>query len=45
MTDDGFDITCDISDFKNTSIKDTVDTMKIDKRFACANEQHKGHFG
>ena len=29
------------------SITDTLDTVKIAKRFACANEQHKikGHFG
>ena len=29
----------------HTSIKDTVDIVKIEKRFACASEQHKGHFG
>ena len=29
------------------SITDTLDAVKIAKRFACANEQHKikGHFG
>ena len=27
------------------SITDTLDTVKIAKRFACANEQRKGHFG
>ena len=27
------------------SITDTLDTVKIAKRFACANEQRKEHFG
>ena len=27
------------------SIADTLDTIKIAKTFACAKEQHKGHFG
>ena len=27
------------------SIADTLDTVKIAKRFACSNEQRKGHFG
>ena len=27
------------------SITDTLNTVKIEKRFACANEQRKGHFG
>ena len=26
-------------------ITDTLDTIKIAKRFACANELRKGHFG
>ena len=29
----------------NQSITDTLDTVKIAKRFACANELHKRHFG
>ena len=27
------------------SITDALDTVMITKRFACANEQRKGHFG
>lgn len=27
------------------SIAETLDIVKIAKRFACAKERHKGHFG
>ena len=29
----------------HTLITDTMDTVKIAKRFSCANEPRKGHFG
>ena len=36
---------CLLMHCRHKSIPDTQDTVKITKRFACANEQRKGHFG